>query len=79
MAVRSRGEGAREEAGAGTSWGHAKLSNSFLRSPQRTSNRDMQGNDTGKILILQRPSGSEIRLEEARRDGGSEGQLPGSS
>lgn len=79
MAVRSRGQGAREEAWAGSSWGHAQLSSIFLRSPQRTSNGDLQGNDTDLVLVLPRPSGSEIRLEEARRDGGNEEQLPGCS
>lgn len=34
---------------------------------------------TDRILILRRSSGFEVRSEEARREGGSEGQWPGSS
>lgn len=57
---------------------HANVSNIFLRSQQRASKRVCSGMTDG-ILILRPSSGFEVRSEAARRDGGSEGQLPGSS
>lgn len=65
---------AREEAWAGASWGHAKVSSIFPRSPQGALKGVCSGT-TDRVLMLRRSSGFEIRSEEARRDGGSEGQL----
>lgn len=73
-----RERAAGEDAQAGTSWGHAKVSNFFLRSQQRAAKGVCSGM-TDRILILRPSSGFEVRSEAARRDGGSEGRLPGFS
>lgn len=68
---------AREEAQVGPPGAMRRSPTSFSGVNRAPLNGVCRGL-TDQTLILQRSSGLEVRSEEARRDGGSEGRLPGS-